>query len=523
MGIFDFFKKKKTTEIQTSNSEEKLSKEEVDNLVLLALDTLCNNVSTLEDAKNLIQSKGYNERQTNIILNRADELYQKHFKNNIVSSENPKRVSDSTFNSIQFQKETYALALWKIEESDYKIEAAIKELKNIGLDYSQTQIILERVKPYLNSKLDENFQSNVGIDEKLFQTETYQNNILVKAENLYQKNILNYELVKFNLLKEGLNISQADIIIDKLYKKVTEIVNDFQNKLDSGEISEIKIIPNPEHTKGNVDDDQIDRYIAYGASQMDKGYLDNALELFNKAIELNDKATLAYANKGKLYSLKNDNEKALEFTNKALEIEPNHIQILDNKIDIVYDLLLENKISETEFIANVKNVLQKDSENPNALIYIIQYFLKQNEFDNALQNVKKLFKNHYREPITIQLMLNTLGQLPEEEAINQFRIIESEVNEEAKYQLKYNMGLYLKGIGKFDDAIELYEDLNKVQEFSWNFYQIAIMKNLQGKTEESLKFLRNTFDLEAELKEDAKNFPELQNIWTNPEFIEMTK
>lgn len=478
MGIFDFFKKK-----------QKVSNEQL----------------------KTVHSNNETERQ-------SDDSTS--IQNN---NEKAKRVNQVDFNSIPFQQQACALALWKIKENDYSRKTAINELANIGLDNNQIQFILNQVKPYVNESLNETFVSNLGIDNNLFESNKYQEEIFSKAENLYQKNILNYELVKFKLLKEGMNVSQADLIISKLYKKVSEMVNDFQEKLDSGIISEIKIQPNPEHKKGNVDKDQIDRYIAYGAYQMEHGNLDNALELFDKAIELDENATLAYGNKGKLFSLKNDSEKALLFTNKALEIEPNHPQMLGNKVDIVYDLLNEHKIDEQEFIANIKDVLTKDSENPNALIYIIQYFLKQNQLDNALQNVKKLFTNHYTEQITIQLMLNILGQLPEEEALKQFGIIESEANDEAKYQLKYNKGLYLKGIGKFDDAIKLYNELNKVQEFSWNFYQIAIMKNLQGKTEDSLEFLKTTFNLEPELKEDAKNFPQLQNIWANPEFIEITK
>jgi tetratricopeptide (TPR) repeat protein len=325
------------------------------------------------------------------------------------------------------------------------------------------------------------------------------------------------------LLKEGLNIDQADIIISKLRNKVSKMVNDLQEELDSGFISEIKIKPNPEHTKGNVDKDQIDRYIGYGIYQMNRGDLDNAFELFDKAIELDNNATLAYANKGKLFSLKNDHEKALYFINKALEIEPNHAQILENKVGTLFDLLIEGKISEDEFIKNINEILKRDSENPNAIFYLVQHQLRQNQLENAFQNLIKLFKINFRDIDTLKLMLDAFGHLPVESALEQFNIFENEVNDEAKYQLKYAKGLYLKGIGKFEEAIHLFEEMNTISEFSWNFYQIAIMKNLQGKTEECLEFLKSTFDLEPGLKEDAKNFPELQNIWTNPEFIDMIK
>lgn len=76
MGIFDFFKKRNTNQNNTQ-----FTKEEVDKLVMTALNLLCDDISTVEDAKTLIKSQGYDDRQTTIIVSRANELYLKHFKN----------------------------------------------------------------------------------------------------------------------------------------------------------------------------------------------------------------------------------------------------------------------------------------------------------------------------------------------------------------------------------------------------------------------------------------------------------
>ncbi|MDI9309315.1 MAG: tetratricopeptide repeat protein [Limnohabitans sp.] len=475
MGLFDFFKKKTETKFSSSVSEKELNN---------------------------------NKTNTEPILS---------------SQEKSNRITTSTFNSVDFQTEACAIALWKIKENNYRRDPAIRELENIGLDNNQVRIIMDKVTFFVNEDLNEKFTANIGITPTLFDSENYQNQILVKAENWYQEELTNYGFVKFKLLEEDLNITQADLVISKLSLKVAEMVKNFQSELDSGFISEIKIQPNPEHKKGNVDKEQIDKYIGYGAYQMDRGDLENALELFDKAIELDEKATLAYANKGKLYSLQNDNDKALYFINKALEIEPNHPQILNNKVDILFDLLTENKITEAEFISIIKEILSKDSENPNALIYIIQYYLGQKEIDNAKASAKKLFKNYYTEQISTQLLLSTFAVLPIEDALQEFEIFEKELNEDAKYQLNYAKGLYLKGMGKFEDAINLYNTLNKLHPFSWNYYQIAIMKNLQGKTDECFQFLKQTFNLEPELKEDAKHYYELQNLSNHSEFIQLTK
>jgi tetratricopeptide (TPR) repeat protein len=432
-------------------------------------------------------------------------------------------IENSKFNSVEFQNQICALALWKLKENDMNPSIAVYEMKKVGLNEEQVHIILEKVKRISGLKFKASSPDDVGIDEDLFNSEAYRTKILDRAQKLYFQNNHRYEVVQHELFKEGLSRKQSQEIVTALEKKNTEMVDDFQEKLDSGIISEIKITPNPEHTKGNTDQDQIDRYIGYGAYQMDRGDLDNALELFDKAIELDENATLAYANKGKLYGLKNDTEQALFFTNKALELEPGHPQILENKLDFVFELFQEGKINEHEFILNIKDVLASDPQNPNALIFIIQFYQKENRIEDAARSVRELFKKYYSEQFTIQLMVDTMYMLPEEEALKQFDIIENESGEEAQYQLRYNKGLYLKGIGKYDEAILLYDQLNAIQPFSWNYYQMAIMKNLQGNTVECLKLLKTTFELEPSLKEDARNFPELQNLFTDPEFIEIIR
>lgn len=256
---------------------------------------------------------------------------------------------------------------------------------------------------------------------------------------------------------------------------------------------------------------------------MDRGDLENALQLFDKAIELDDQAVLAYANKGKLYAMQNDFVQALFFTNKALEIDPNHEQILDNKVDILFELLSEDKIDGATFISGIQDVLTKNPENPTALVYITQFYLQTQRIQEALQAVKVLFKNYYSDTNTIELMITTMHQLTVEQALSAFDVIEREVDEEAKYQLRYNKGLYLKGIGTYDEAIYEFNYLNSIQEFSWSFYQMAIIQNIQGKREECFSNLRTTFRLEPQLKEDAKTYWELQNLWNDPEFIELTK
>lgn len=432
------------------------------------------------------------------------------------------------FNSQQFQAEVGAIAMCELKENNNNPSTAIYELQKMGLNKEQIDEVLNKARAYNKIKDEreaENKKETIDVKEnvELFESDEVRRDILEIAKTFFSENNQDYSIVKEKLSVDlNLNENESNAIIEELKVDISKMVEEFKEELNSGRIAELKIHPNSEHTKDNVDSLQVDKYIGYGIFQMDRGDFDNALELFDKAIELDDKASLAYANKGKLYTLKNEKERGLDFYNKALELDPNNEAVLDNKVHLVFALFTENKIDEKEFINSMKEILQIDPNSPNAALYVIQFYLKNKDIPNALLLVKKIFKTYYRDQQITHVLLDTLARLPEKQALAEFDVIESEVGEDAKYQLYYNKGLYLKGIGKYDAAIELYLDLNKVGEFSWNYYQIAIMQNLQGQERLAIENLKRTFELEPGLKDDAKQFPQLQNLWNNPMFIQIT-
>lgn len=83
MGFFDFFKKKSKPQPVGRTPGKPYTKDEAGDLILIALNQLCDGKSTLEDAKNLVMSKGCTKREALIIAEKANELYLKHFANKI--------------------------------------------------------------------------------------------------------------------------------------------------------------------------------------------------------------------------------------------------------------------------------------------------------------------------------------------------------------------------------------------------------------------------------------------------------
>ncbi len=540
-------------------------------------------------------------------------------------------------------------------------------------------------KTIRNMGLFDFFKSSKGIESKKFNSEQYQLEILAFAHMTYFENNQKYPIVLEKLQEKGLSKVQAEHIVGKLKAKNAKMVSNFQEELDSGKITGIKVIPNEEHTKENTNKDQVDKYIGFGAYQLERGDLENALELFDKAIELDENAVLAYANKGNLYAKRGDFERAIHFYDKALSIDTTQKQIFSakastldemgrfeeavevyekvlsmddkdiqtlNNLGIAYarkglfekalscferllnidandsDALLNkfnalvhvdldgaiafykklrgllpnvpeinyiipnhlyaqgdigaidqyfehlkreaqdtifikyqghfyyakdqakalgyyneylefspkdpevlayrmhllgnmgNLQTKENFIHAIDEVLAVDKTNLHALANKTQYYNQLNDLESSLIAVKELFKHHFSDQTAIHLLQHIFSRLEDKgEILAMYDAFSSELTGDAAYQLGYCRALYLKGIRDFEESITAFHNLNKQFEFAWNYYQIAIMKNVQNKREEALTFLAKTFALDPSLKEDAKQYIELENLWADPMFI----
>ena len=96
-------------------------------------------------------------------------------------------------------------------------------------------------------------------------------------------------------------------------------------------------------------------------------------------------------------------------------------------------------------------------------------------------------------------------------------------NEQESYNIEYQKGLYYKSAGQYDKAISVFTSQNQEYDFAWNYYQIAIIKNNQGKTNECLEYLKKAIQRDASIKQDARHYHELENLFDNPEFKKITE
>ena len=83
----------------------------------------------------------------------------------------------------------------------------------------------------------------------------------------------------------------------------------------------------------------------------------------------------------------------------------------------------------------------------------------------------------------------------------------------------FRYGIYLKSVKKeYLEAIEIFEKVNEIQESGCSHYQIGLSYNLLGQIDNCLTHLGKAFSLDRSTREDARFFPELDNIRDRKDF-----
>jgi tetratricopeptide (TPR) repeat protein len=218
----------------------------------------------------------------------------------------------------------------------------------------------------------------------------------------YTRNNNSYLAVSDNFRMQGLTEEELEVILYRLRLRNNETHVVFHNMITDN-------YPLKKQSVANAG--AVDKYIYYGACQMLGEHIDYsyAREKFDRALQLDNKATLAYANLGSLAVMSGNKTEALQWFNKALEIEPYHAQVLANKLELIVDM---PHTTLKEFESTVELLLANDPLHPTALNYRIQLAIYRSIPYTALSYLKVYYPHYYLESDAIKLLKNVLASLP---------------------------------------------------------------------------------------------------------------
>jgi tetratricopeptide (TPR) repeat protein len=132
-----------------------------------------------------------------------------------------------------------------------------------------------------------------------------------------------YELAN-KLFERALELDSEDANIYSFLAATNFHLMNYQQAIKYGEVATEKFGYVPVYGSTNFINKIVESYIGLGKSYSMLKKYDLSIEVINKAIEIGGPRAKVYATLANAYSLKGNNAKAIEFYNKALELDPSY-------------------------------------------------------------------------------------------------------------------------------------------------------------------------------------------------------
>ena len=218
-----------------------------------------------------------------------------------------------------------------------------------------------------------------------------------------------------------------------------------------------------------------------GASAVQIGMLEEAIEAYDKCISLKPDYAQAYSNMG--FALKNQGklDEAIEAYNKCISLKPDYAQAYSNMGFALQD---QGKLDEA--IEAYNKCISLKPDYAHAYSYMGVALQNQGKLDEAIEAYNKSIslKPDYADAYSnMGLALKDQGKLDEAiEACNKA------ISLKPDYADAYiNMGLALKDQGKLDEAIKAYNKCISLKpDFAKAYSNMGIVLKDQGKLDESI-------------------------------------
>lgn len=134
----------------------------------------------------------------------------------------------------------------------------------------------------------------------------------------------------------------------------------------------------------NQTDSQIKEWSSIGISLMQERKFVEAIEYFDKILEVEPTDSIALGNKGAALTQLNKHEEALLIYDKALQIDPTNINILNNKAATLFNL---GKIDESLY--TLDKILEIEPKNVDVLILKGKVLSETKRYSEAFSIFKK--------------------------------------------------------------------------------------------------------------------------------------
>ena len=272
---------------------------------------------------------------------------------------------------------------------------------------------------------------------------------------------------------------------------------------------------------------EAERHLRRGNEHYSQGEYEQAIDEYQRVIQINPNYALAYYNLGETYRLKGKLDDAIVFFQKGVEIDPNNLlglfllgacYKLQGELDDATSTLLESIRIDPNFIMahlGLGDIYRRQGKDELAVAKC--QLVIDLPPDQTLEN----FSNAYAHSILADIYRKQ-GKL--DEALAKLRkAIQIEVDPDVApaWGNYCQGGIYLTQ-GKLDEALSEFQQVVKVNpKEGYVHYSLVCVYSLKTESKLAIEYLKKTFDLDKSFIEFSKTDPDLDNIRQTPEFQQL--
>jgi tetratricopeptide (TPR) repeat protein len=237
-----------------------------------------------------------------------------------------------------------------------------------------------------------------------------------------------------------------------------------------------------------------------GTLLYNQGHIEEAMEHYRKAIQLNPNNCDDLNNLGLTLADEGRFDEAIENYYKAIQIKPDYSDALSN---LGVALVVQGRFDEA--IENIRKAIQIKPNNPQMLDNLGVAFATQGRFDEAIEYYRQTIKikPNYSDALS-NLGVALVAQGRFDEAIENFRkAIQIKPNDP---QILDNLGVAFAAQGRFDEAIEYYRQAIRVNSNRpETFFHLGMTLNQSGRSREAVVQYREALRLNPNLADALNN------------------
>ena len=200
-----------------------------------------------------------------------------------------------------------------------------------------------------------------------------------------------------------------------------------------------------------------DYFFLEAICQQEKGCHDAAFDLLTHCVEIDSTRSEAYYYLARYYDFLKNKDKALAYSEKAAQLEPDNVTYLETQANTYIGRRQYDKAIDA-----MEHIYSKNSEREDVLSLLVQLYEQQQDYEGAIRTLTRLETMEGKsERLSMAKSELYTRKGDKKAAINEMKQLADQYPNDQNYRCLYGTTLYLNGQQK--KAVAIYNDILKIE------------------------------------------------------------